>query len=77
VPGALTVGVAEVEEKPPGPLQLKVAPGVVDEPSSVTCVVVQVSVLSAPALTFGIVLIVATTEAAGPTHPVAPVSVTK
>jgi hypothetical protein len=59
-PGALTEGVAEVEEKPPGPLQLKVAPGVEDEPLSVTEVVVHVSVLSAPASTFGAVMFCAT-----------------
>jgi hypothetical protein len=59
-PGALTEGVAEVEEKPPGPLQLKVAPGVVEEPLSVTEVVVQVRVLSAPASTLGAVMFCAT-----------------
>jgi hypothetical protein len=49
----VTEGVAEVELKPPGPLQLKVAPGVEDEPLSVTEVTAQVSVMSSPASTLG------------------------
>ena len=43
----------DVEVNPLGPLHEAVAPLVVEEPFSVTEVVVHVNVLSEPALTFG------------------------
>jgi hypothetical protein len=70
-PGALTEGVAEVELNPPGPLQLKVAPGVEDEPLSVTEVIVQVRVLSAPASTFGAVMFCVTFTVSEAVQPLA------
>ena len=43
VPGSVTVAVAVVALKLPGPDQLNVTPGVADEPVKVTEVVIQVS----------------------------------
>jgi hypothetical protein len=54
VPAALTVGVAVVTpETIPGPVQLNVAPLVLDEPLSVTEVTEHVNVCDVPAFAFG------------------------
>ena len=53
VPADVAVGVKELDVNPFGPIHEAVAPPVVEEPFSVTDVVVQVNVLSEPALTFG------------------------
>ena len=53
VPATETLGVKDVEVNEFGPLHEAVAPLVEEEPFNVTDVVVQVNVLSDPALTFG------------------------
>ena len=53
VPATETLGVNEVDVNAFGPVHDAVAPLVEEEPFNVTDVVVQVNVLSDPALTFG------------------------
>ncbi len=53
VPCAVTFGVKEEDANPAGPVQDAVAPCREDDPSRVTLVVEQVSILSAPAIASG------------------------
>src|SRR4030065_353303 len=73
VPAALTVGVAVVAPDtifpPPLATHAKVTPGVVEVPSRAMDVVVQVSILSAPAFTFGGVLFRVTSATSVAVHP--------
>ena len=71
VPPTLTVGISREEVNPPGPLQLNVAPAVVELAISCTEVIVQVSIPQGAIVTFGAVVFEVTVAEAEPVQPLA------